>query len=203
MADVDFDTSLVERVVAAPGSSEVEIVGTPPATDLDFTNEVEGPKPDVLDATPELALALTPPATPNTLPASPKSVHPTTTPVVVFIGMAKHRVPAGHTVLITKLPAALHFPTFPEMQATSPLAHGDEKFSVEKRLLYPCASARFDAKTDEETEDVDAAGAEEMMVGIWVIDSAVTEMEGALSVGTRDVEVVVFLASVVVDDEGD
>lgn len=56
--------------------------------------------------------------TPSTLAATVLSVQPTKTPCVVFIGMAKHCVPAGHTVAITKLPAALQFPTLPAIQAT-------------------------------------------------------------------------------------
>lgn len=72
---------------------------------------------------------------PNTLAASPISVHSTTTPLVLFIGMAKHSVPVEHTVVMTKLPAELQFPTFPAMQAISLYVHGEEKLSVEKRLL--------------------------------------------------------------------
>lgn len=56
--------------------------------------------------------------TPSTLAATVLSVQPTKTPCVVFIGMAKHCVPAWHTVAITKLPSALQFPTLPAMQAT-------------------------------------------------------------------------------------
>jgi hypothetical protein len=41
---------------------------------------------------------------PRTLDANASSVHSTTTPEVVFIGMAKHSDPVAHT-LITKLPA--------------------------------------------------------------------------------------------------
>ena len=72
---------------------------------------------------------------PNTSAASPISVQLTTTPLVLFIGMAKHSVPGEQTVVMTKLPAELQFPTFPAMQAISPDMHGEEKLSVEKRLL--------------------------------------------------------------------
>jgi hypothetical protein len=58
--------------------------------------------------------------------------------------MAKHSVPAEQTFVMTKLPAELQFPTFPDIQAMSPDVQGEEKLSFEKRLLYPCASARFE-----------------------------------------------------------
>jgi hypothetical protein len=62
-------------------------------------------------------------------------VHCTTTPSVLFIGMAKHSVPAEQTSVMTKFPAELQFPTFPDMQAMSPDVQGDEKLSVAKRSL--------------------------------------------------------------------
>jgi hypothetical protein len=72
---------------------------------------------------------------PNTCAASCLSVHSTTTPFVLFIGIAKHSVPAEQTLVMTKLPAELQFPTLPDIQAMSPDVQGDEKLSVEKRSL--------------------------------------------------------------------
>lgn len=71
---------------------------------------------------------------PNTALAALISVHPTNTPLVLFMGIAKHCVPLVH-FSIAKFPAVLHFATLPAIQAISPPVHGDEKFSCENRLL--------------------------------------------------------------------
>lgn len=71
---------------------------------------------------------------PRTLDAVALSVHSTTTPVVEFIGMAKHSEPLVHT-LTTKFPAWLQVPILPERQAILPGVHGEEKLSVEKKAL--------------------------------------------------------------------
>lgn len=71
---------------------------------------------------------------PRTLDAVALSVHSTTTPVVDFIGMAKHSDPLAHT-LTTKLPAWSQVPMLPERQAMLPGVHGEEKLSVEKKVL--------------------------------------------------------------------
>lgn len=105
---------------------------------------------------------------PNTFAASPLSVHSTTTPCVLFIGMAKHSKPAEQTFSITKFPAELQFPTLPDIQAISPDVHGEEKFSVEKKLLYPCASARFELNCAGEIE-VAVASEVGRVVGICVM----------------------------------
>jgi hypothetical protein len=120
------DVALISGNEEALGVTEelgegINVVGT--GTTLEVT-------PPTVVALP-LALTLTP----NTLSASFTFTHPTKTPSVVFIGSAKHCVPAEQTVVMTKLPAASQFPTFPDMHATCPDVHGDEKFSVEKRLL--------------------------------------------------------------------
>lgn len=73
-------------------------------------------------------------ANPRTLDANALSVHSTTTPTVVFIGIAKHSDPVAHT-LITKLPAWLQVAILPERQAIFPGVHGDEKLRVEKKVL--------------------------------------------------------------------
>jgi hypothetical protein len=72
---------------------------------------------------------------PRTLFATPSSTQPTITPSVLFIGIAKHLVPASQVVM-TKFPAALQLPILPEMQAICPDAHLVEKLIVEKKLLY-------------------------------------------------------------------
>jgi hypothetical protein len=61
-------------------------------------------------------------------------VHSTTTPVVEFIGIAKHADPEEHTP-ITKFPDLLQVPTLPEIRAMFPDVHGEEKLSVEKKSL--------------------------------------------------------------------
>jgi hypothetical protein len=71
---------------------------------------------------------------PRTLAATCLSVHSTTTPLVLFIGIAKHAVPAAQTS-ITKLPAELQFPTLLAMQAIVPGEQGDEKLRVVKKAL--------------------------------------------------------------------
>ena len=86
-------------------------------------------------------------------------MQPTKTPRVLFRGIAKHFVPLGHTLVITKFPSVLQFPTFPAMHAICPDVHGEEKFSVAKRLLYPCASAKLALKSADETVAV-AVGAD-------------------------------------------
>ena len=80
---------------------------------------------------------------PNTLSAMVISVHPTYTPIVLFIGIAKHSFPAAQTVM-TKLPWGSQLPTLPDIQAIWLGLHGDEKFSFENRLLYACAWARLE-----------------------------------------------------------
>lgn len=65
---------------------------------------------------------------PSTLDAVALSVHSTTTPVVEFIGIAKHSVPAVH-LLMRKLPAWLQLAILPERQAMCPGVHGDRKLS--------------------------------------------------------------------------
>jgi hypothetical protein len=70
----------------------------------------------------------------RTLDAIASSVHSTTTPTVEFIGIAKHSEPVAHR-LITKLPASLQVPKFPERQAMLPGVHDEEKLSVEKKSL--------------------------------------------------------------------
>jgi hypothetical protein len=72
---------------------------------------------------------------PSSLWAAALSEQPTNTPRTVVIGRAKHSWPLLQTVVMTKLPWLSHVPTFPAMQAISPLVQGDEKLSVEKRLL--------------------------------------------------------------------
>lgn len=66
--------------------------------------------------------------------------------------------------MITKLPCPLQVPTLPDIQAIWSPVHGDEKLSVEKRLLYPLASARFAAKSAGDTVAV-ADGVDWMIVG--------------------------------------
>lgn len=61
-----------------------------------------------------LVLGLVPP--PRTLEAASSLTHPTDTPCVDVIGIAKQCDPASQ-VATTKLPAELQFPTLPEMQA--------------------------------------------------------------------------------------
>jgi hypothetical protein len=63
-------------------------------------------------------------------------VHPTYTPLVSFIGIAKHSL-SPEQIDITKLPSLLQFPTLPEMHAISPAVHGEEKFNPENSALYP------------------------------------------------------------------
>lgn len=107
--------------------------------DVVATVGVELGRPNVIDPNtvvcPSVDAGLETTLLPNTFAASPLSVHSTTTPFVLFIGMAKHSVPTEQTFVITKLPAELQFPTFPDMQAMSPDVHGEEKLRVEKRLL--------------------------------------------------------------------
>lgn len=107
--------------------------------DVVATASVELGLPNVIDPNtvvcPSVDAGLDTTLLPNTLAASPLSVHSTTTPFVLFIGMAKHSVPTEQTFVITKLPAELQFPTFPDIQAMSPDIHGEEKLRVEKRLL--------------------------------------------------------------------
>lgn len=107
--------------------------------DVVTTAEVELGVANVIDprivVRPSVDAGLATTLLPNTFAASPLSVHSTTTPFVLFIGMAKHSVPAEQTFVITKFPAELQFPTFPDMQAMSPDVQGDEKLRVEKRLL--------------------------------------------------------------------
>jgi hypothetical protein len=93
---------------------------------IDVGVPVEDGTPDELWAPPVLI--------PRMLPAAVASVHPTYTPLVVFMGIAKHISPDPQTI-ITKFPAVLQFPTFPEMHAISPESHGEEKFKVAKREL--------------------------------------------------------------------
>lgn len=128
---------------------------------------------------------------PNTWAASPISVHSTTTPSVLFMGMAKHSVPVEQTVVITKLPAELQFPTFPAMQAISPDVHGEEKLSVEKRLLYPSASARLELNWAGEIE-LAVAREVGMVVGICVMDAAETEVVTELEYAGEDVNVLLI-----------
>lgn len=71
---------------------------------------------------------------PRILDAVISFVHSTTTPVVVFIGIAKHADPEEHTP-ITKFPDLLQVPTLPEIQAMFLDVHGEEKLSVEKKSL--------------------------------------------------------------------
>lgn len=70
-----------------------------------------------------LAEGLAPPGSvfppPRVSFARPSSTHPTETPAVFFIGMAKHFLPDPH-VVITNFPAPLQFPMFPLMQAIWP-----------------------------------------------------------------------------------
>jgi hypothetical protein len=109
------------------------------AGDVVTTTGVELGVPNVTDPNtvvcPSVEAGLATALPPKTFAASPLSVHSTTTPFVLFIGMAKHSVPVEQTFVMTKLPAELQFPTFPDMQAMSPEVQGDEKLSVEKRLL--------------------------------------------------------------------
>jgi hypothetical protein len=72
---------------------------------------------------------------PSSLAATILSAQPTNTPRVVFIGSAKHCWPVLQTLVMTKLPSLSHVPTLPAMQAISLPVQGDEKLSVEKRLL--------------------------------------------------------------------
>ena len=103
------------------------------------TAGVELGVPSVIDpktvVCPSVDAGLATASPPKTLPASTLFVHSTTTPFVLFIGIAKHSVPAEQTSVMTKLPAELQFPTFPDMQAMSPDVQGEEKLRVEKRLL--------------------------------------------------------------------
>lgn len=71
---------------------------------------------------------------PRTLDATALFVHSTTTPAMVFIGIAKHSDPVVHK-LITKLPSWLQVPVLPLMQARVPALQGEEKLSSEKRAL--------------------------------------------------------------------
>jgi hypothetical protein len=96
---------------------------------------------------------------PSSAAATALSAQPTNTPFVVFIGSAKHCWPVLQTLVMTKLPCLSHVPTLPAMQAISPPVQGDEKLSVEKRLLYPSASARFASKMAGDTVPV-AGGAD-------------------------------------------
>lgn len=75
------------------------------------------------------------------------------------------------------------------MQAISFPVQGEEKFRVEKRLLYASASARFTEKSDADTLAV-AVGIDEMIVGTF---DMVTEV-----VGETDLESVVRVSFVVV-----
>jgi hypothetical protein len=109
---------------------------------------------------------------PNTLWATVLSVHPTKTPSVVFMGIATHCMPAGQTV-VTKLPWS-HFPTFPERQTIWSVVHGDEKFNVANKLLYPSASARFALKSAGEMVLVEG-GTDDIIVGAAVTVSGITE----------------------------
>jgi len=138
---------------------------------------------------------------PNILAATALSVHPTKTPCVVFMGIAKHCVPAGQTVVMTKLPSPLHVPTLPAMQATLPaVVHGDEKLSPEKRLLYPCACARLALKIAGVTVPV-ASGTDEITVGTCVMVAggreAVVESDGKLA----GMDTLIVVIVVVVEEE--
>jgi hypothetical protein len=92
--------------------------------------------------------------------------------MVVFKGMAKHCVPAGQTV-VTKLPWS-HFPTLPERQTIWSVVHGDEKFKVANKLLYPSASARLALKSAGEMVPA-AGGTDDIIVGAAVTVSGITE----------------------------
>lgn len=112
---------------------------------------------------------------PSSLAAAAISAQPTDTPRVVVIGRAKHCWPVLQTLVMTKLPWSSHVPTLPAIQATALLVQGEEKLSVEKRLLYPSASAKFALKIAGETVPV-VGGADEMIVGIFDIVAAATEV---------------------------
>lgn len=76
-----------------------------------------------------------PSPSPNTFSATLLSVHPTNTPSVTFIGIAKQLFPSLHTSVIWKLPSELQFAWLPAIHAISPLVQGEEKLRAEKRAL--------------------------------------------------------------------
>ena len=54
------------------------------------------------------------------------------------------------------------------------MVHGDEKFNVANKLLYPSASARFALKSAGEMVPVEG-GADDIIVGAAVTVSGITE----------------------------
>jgi len=98
---------------------------------------------------------------------------------------------------MTKFPAVLQLPTFPAIQAISPLVQVEEKFSVEKRLLYPSASARLALNVAGSTVVV-LAGSDEITVGALVMVSGDTVVLTAEE--TLPEEVPVVGVGVIADD---
>ena len=99
--------------------------------------------------------------------------------------------------MMTKFPAVLQLPTFPAIQAISPLVQVEEKFSVEKRLLYPSASARLALNVAGSTVVV-LAGSDEITVGALVMVSGDTVVLTAEE--TLPEEVPVVGVGVIADD---
>ena len=112
----------------------------------------------------------------------PSPTHPTNTPFVVFIGTAKHPVPGAQTDMTyaPPLPAALQFPTLPEIHAIPPILHMDLKSSVAKSLLYDAASATLALNSAGEIVPVED-GAEYMAVGAMATVGRPVEMGDAPS----------------------
>lgn len=110
------------------------------------------------------------------------------TPSVVFIGSAKHAVPAPH-FWMAKAPSGPQMPTLPLTQAIWPALQADCSLREAKRVLKVLAEARLLAATSGEMV-AEAAGVEVRIVGTWLLGVPVIWREvdewGLVAVG-RDV----------------
>jgi hypothetical protein len=112
--------------------------------------------------------------------ASGVPIHPTNTPLVVFIGTAKHPVPLAQTDITYAPPnpsVSSQCPKFPSIQAIPPILHIELKSNVAKNLLYAAASAVFALKIAGETVPA-AGGADVMAVGAGAVIGRPVETSG-------------------------
>ena len=93
------------------------------------------------------------PPSPSTSFALSLSTHPTLTPAVFLIGIAKHSVPAPQGVMVN-FPSALQFPIFPLIQAIVPASHSVDGSMPPKNLLNSFAWSRLALAWAGDTEIV-------------------------------------------------
>lgn len=128
---------------------------------------------DVGGAADELG-TIAPGIVPRTCLATATSAQPTSTPLVVFMGRAKHAVLAMGQGMMSKPSAPAQVANPPATHAVWPSLQADCSVRVAKMALKPRASCRFCWYTSGDTVAV-AAGVVLMIVGISATGVPVTE----------------------------